>query len=76
MPTTIVSLTPADGWVSLFTAAVDATVSIEHKNGSSQAVLAIYVATPVLDTGHGVQYAFLKTGESVYAKCISDALSG
>ncbi|MFX2611943.1 hypothetical protein [Enterobacter mori] len=58
--------------MSLFTATTDATVSIENKSGSSQAVLAIDVATPMLDSWHRVQNAFLKAGESVYEKYISE----
>ena len=79
MSTTIVSLTPADGWVSLFTAAADTTVSVEKKTGGSAAVLAIDTVTPTITTGHSIENqklknAVLKTGESVYALC-TDELS-
>ncbi|WP_343529314.1 hypothetical protein [Yokenella regensburgei] len=81
MPTTTITLTPADGWVTVFTAAADATVSVEKKTGASPAVLAIDTVAPTIGTGHSIKNldmktAVMKAGEILYARCTDELAPG
>ncbi|HHA2025504.1 TPA: hypothetical protein ACOEAK_003161 [Enterobacter ludwigii] len=79
MATTSTTITPADGWVSVFTATEDVTISVEKNTGNSSAVLAIDVATPTLPTGHCIRNGELKNasllaGESLFVSCTDSLL--
>lgn len=79
MSTTTSNLTPAVGWVSIYTGPTDTPIAIEKNSGTSDAYLAIDIATPTVATGHHISNGELKNvvlddGESLYVRCI-DGLS-
>lgn len=74
MATTSTTITPAEGWVSVFTATEDMTISVEKISGNCTTVLAIDTVTPAVQTGHGIRNgglknATLQSGESLFVRC-------
>ena len=73
------TITPADGWFSVYTGPTATPISVEKNNGTSEAYLAISASAPDLTFGHHIKTGELKNvileaGEQLFVKCV-DSLS-